>query len=448
MQKRQLIPRFPLFQGRIASVCLVALFAILFSVTAHAQTGEDGLPDKRDYNKDVRTTTWSIFAQGGLSRAGGVWYGNIDAKDSYIYSPALGGGVDFTIRPWVRIGAEYKWSRYRREQRFSSVAPVMPVKTYGNYMMNHHNVALSADFNVMEFWPRRQAQWFNIWVGTGLGYMMADGNEYGIWFNNTITQNGVTTPITGNVNINNSSSVTVSGNLTTKNDHSAFDRFFIPTSVEAEFDVSRKFTIGLKAEMDWVLSRKEIAPKAIAYGLVTLRYNFVAGKAKKMKPYFNSQISSLNARINDIQRMADTYKARAEKAEADNKRMSDENANLQRRLKECEDSKANLVVQKPSHIVLFENNSSVITPNELQSLKSFASKYLGKRLSLVAEASTPGTERHNQNLSEARLKSVIKVLEELGFSINDLRPRVAIGSQNGISGAEGRRVTVTVEVVE
>ena len=48
-----------------------------------------------------------------------LWYQNLDAKRSYKQSPAVGGGVDFTIRPWVRVGAEYLWSRYRREQRFS-----------------------------------------------------------------------------------------------------------------------------------------------------------------------------------------------------------------------------------------------------------------------------------------------------------------------------------------
>jgi hypothetical protein len=53
----------------------------------------------------------------------------------------------------------------------------------------------------MEFWPRRQAQWLNIWVGTGAGYMMAKGNEYGIYFNTTITENGTSKPATGDINI-------------------------------------------------------------------------------------------------------------------------------------------------------------------------------------------------------------------------------------------------------
>ena len=52
----------------------------------------------------------------------------------------------------------------------------MPVKTYGNYVMNTHSVKLGAQFNFMEFWPARKAQWFNIWIGTGVGGIFARGN--------------------------------------------------------------------------------------------------------------------------------------------------------------------------------------------------------------------------------------------------------------------------------
>jgi hypothetical protein len=163
MQKRRLIPLLLPGFGRIASVCLVALMFVMFSATAYAQTDENGLPHKSEYNKDVRTGTWSIYAQGGLSWASGVWYENVDAKKSYGMSPAVGGGVDYTIRPWVRVGAEYLWSRYRREQRMSSLnANQMPMKAYGNYLMNYHNVKLGVDFNFMQLWPKRQNQWFNL----------------------------------------------------------------------------------------------------------------------------------------------------------------------------------------------------------------------------------------------------------------------------------------------
>ena len=67
MQKRRLTLLSLPGRGKIASVCLVALFSVIFSVTTSAQTDGNGLPDKSEYNKDVRTGTWSIYAQGGLS---------------------------------------------------------------------------------------------------------------------------------------------------------------------------------------------------------------------------------------------------------------------------------------------------------------------------------------------------------------------------------------------
>lgn len=132
-------------------------------------------------------------SQGGLSWATDVWYQNIDAKRSYNLSTAVGGGIDFTIRPWVPVGAEYLWSRYRREQRFSTLnTEVLPIKSYGSYLMNLHNAKIGVGFNIMEIWSGRKAQWFNIWAGTGVGYTIAKGNEYGIYFSNTRTQGGST----------------------------------------------------------------------------------------------------------------------------------------------------------------------------------------------------------------------------------------------------------------
>ena len=171
MNTRRTKPLIPLFSGRWVKVGLSVLLTTLAFVGAQAQTAGKAVADPpRDTNKELRTNKWSIYAQGGLSWANGVWYQNFDAKSSYKQSPAVGGGIDFTIRPWVRIGADYIWSRYRREQRFSVIDNnVMPVKTYGNYMMNTHNIKLGVQFNLMEFWTARKAQWFNIWLGTGLG---------------------------------------------------------------------------------------------------------------------------------------------------------------------------------------------------------------------------------------------------------------------------------------
>ncbi len=211
MNKRQAKPLIPLLGGRWARVGLTALLTAFVAVGAQAQTaGEGGTQPPRDRNSDLRTRTWSIYAEGGLSWATDVWYQNLDAKRSYKQSPAVGGGVDFTIRPWVRVGAEYLWSRYRREQRFSTLdTKTIPVKTYGNYLMNFHNAKLGVGFNLMELWPRRRAQWLNVWAGTGVGYTFAKGNEYGMYFSNTKTVGGTTTPFVDGESVSNDNAITI-----------------------------------------------------------------------------------------------------------------------------------------------------------------------------------------------------------------------------------------------
>ena len=192
MNKRRTKPLIPPLSSRWARTYLTALLTAVVTVGAQAQTqGDYGLvaPVPQDRNSELRTGTWSIYAEGGLSWATDVWYQNLDAKKSYKVAPAVGGGVDYTIRPWVRVGAEYLWSRYRREQRFSQLdTKTMTVKAYGNYLMNFHNARLGVGFNLMELWPNRRTQWLNIWAGTGVGCTFAKGNEYGIYFSNTMTQ--------------------------------------------------------------------------------------------------------------------------------------------------------------------------------------------------------------------------------------------------------------------
>ena len=256
--------------GRWARVCLTALLTAVVTVGAQDRTAvEGGTPSRtacdivltppRDLNSELRHRTWSVYAQGGLSWATGVWYRNLDAKRSYRQSAAAGGGFDLTIRPWVRVGAEYIWSRYRREQRLSALdAETMPVKAYGNYMMNLHNAKLGVGLNLMEIWPERQAQWLNIWAGTGAGYTFGRGNEYGIHFSNTLTQGGQTTPLTGGASISNDDAVTITGNVRTTNRHERFNTFYIPASLHVAADDAATANLGSPWRMPTDVEIKEL----------------------------------------------------------------------------------------------------------------------------------------------------------------------------------------------
>ena len=448
MNKRRTKPLIPPLSGRWTRVGLTTLLTAVVAVGAQAQaTDGGGTQPPRDQNSELRTRTWSVYAQGGLSWASDVWYQNLDAKRSYKQSPAVGGGIDFIIRPWVRVGAEYLWSRYRREQRFSTLdTKTMPVKVYGNYLMNYHNAKLGVGFNLMELWPRRRAQWLNIWLGTGVGYTFAKGNEYGIYISNTQTQGGQTTPIGDGTTIGNDSEITITGNVRTTNRHEKFNTLYVPASLHIEADVSRRFTVGLKGEADWLLNRKDIAPKNLIFALATVRYNFVASRARVQRAYYEGEISSLGDRVNALQREAAETKAQADKAESARRQAEQQNADLQRRLSDCENAKptATSAVQ-PSHFVQFAHNSSYMSREEAEHLKAFARSVRGHRLTLVAEASTPGTDDYNVQLSERRLTRVVEALVKEGLAPEDLHPTTAIGEQNGKPSAEGRRVTITVE---
>ena len=444
MNTRRTKPLIPLFSGRWVKVGLSVLLTTLAFVGAQAQTASKAVADPpRDTNKELRTNTWSIYAQGGLSWANGVWYPNIDAKSSYKQSPAVGGGIDFTIRPWVRIGADYIWSRYRREQRFSVIDNnVMPVKTYGNYMMNTHNIKLGVQFNLMEFWPARKAQWLNIWLGTGLGGTLARGNEYGVWISNT--KNGTSSSIGNDANISNDGTVTITGNVSTHNRHENFNKLYIPATLHIESDVSRQFTVGVKGEMDWLLNRQEVAPKHLIYALATVRYNFVQSRASKLRDYYDGEIAALNDRANSLRQEADSEKARAEQEAQLRQKAEQENNDLQRQLDDCQNSKK-AVEATPEHYVQFAHNSSYMSREEKDRLRSFARSVKGEKLTIVAEASTPGTSDYNQLISERRMKRVVDLLLKEGFSLQDLQPQTAIGAKNGKKTFEGRRVTIKVK---
>lgn len=420
-----------------------------------AAGGEIVLTPPRDLNSELRHRTWSFYTQGGLSWATGVWYRNIDAKRSYRQSAAAGGGVDLTIRPWVRVGAEYIWSRYRREQRLSALdAKAMPVKAYGNYMMNLHNAKLGVGLNLMEIWPERRAQWLNIWAGTGAGYTFGRGNEYGIHFSNTLTQGGQTTPLTGGASISNDDAITITGNVRTTNRHERFNAFYIPASLHVEADLCRRLTVGLKGEMDWLLNRGDIAPKGYAFALVTLRYNLVPSRARVQRAYYEGEISALGARLDALRLEADRSRARADEAEEALRLAETQNADLQGLLTDCEECRARAEAEAEaeavasaaptSHFVQFDHNSSHVGGAEADRLRAFARSVRGERLALVAEASTPGGEDYNVRLSERRLRRVVEILVGEGLPAGDLRPATAIGARNGKPSAEGRRVTITV----
>ena len=432
----------------------MAVAVLATAATLQAQT----------YNDTVRTHTWSVYIQGGGTLYHGMRGMDEIAKRKHIM-PFGGVGVKYNIKPWVRLGLNLEYDMLRSTDKGMlstttnkdyEIKDPSTGKTYpttletkmdrfqNRYTMQYAMADLNVDFNFMEFWPARKAQWFNIWLGTGLGGTLARGNEYGMWINNTKTENGTSSSIGSDANISNDGTVTITGNVSTRNRHENFDKLYIPATLHIEADVSRRFTVGVKGEMDWLLNRKEVAPKHLIYALATVRYNFVPSRARKQRDYYDGEIAALNDRANSLRQEADSEKARADQEAQLRRNAQQQNADLQRQLDDCQNSKK-AVVATPEHYVQFAHNSSYMSREEMDRLRSFARSVKGKKLTVVAEASTPGTSDYNQLLSERRMKRVVDVLIKEGFAPQDIQPQTAIGSKEGKKAAEGRRVTIKVK---
>lgn len=70
------------------------------------------------------TSTWSLYAEGGATMVHGLGMSSVDAAPGMNIFPEIGAGVSFNIRPWIRLGLNYDFSKYAREQRFSEFQPL------------------------------------------------------------------------------------------------------------------------------------------------------------------------------------------------------------------------------------------------------------------------------------------------------------------------------------
>ena len=176
----------------------------------------------------------------------------------------------------------------------------------------------------------------------------------------------------------------------------------------------------------------------------TVRYNFVQSRARKLRNYYDGELAALNDRANNLRQEAESEKARADREAALRQKAEQQNSDLQRQLDDCQKSKK-AVAATQEHFVQFDHNSSYMSREEMDRLRTFARSVKGEKLSILAEASTPGIQEYNQTLSERRLKRVVKVLLKEGFAPEDLQPQTAIGAKNGKKTFEGRRVTIKVK---
>ncbi len=406
--------------------------------------------------KSLRTKTWSIYGQGGVSYATGVAMTNVNPSAAMSIAPAFGGGVNYNLRPWIRFGLNYEFSQYRREQRFGEFQPVPTALAvgqgitelvtneggiaYGKMWTMYHSADLTFEFNLAQILAnKRTCGRFNLYLGVGAGMLYANGNNYTLgmgyerWVDPTNQQAGV------QVKDNWASRAWVTG----ENVRHKYDAIYFPGVLWAEYDVSPRVTIGLKGQYKYMFSPDHaMAPEAICSGAFTLRYNFLGAKHRTYKRKYND----LTATHSALQKQYDTYVGNADKAKADADRamreLSDENEALKRQLAAAPPT-AKVAAEVPGLSVLFEVGSAVISKEQATRLKIWA-EYLRNNkftISLVGEASADGSTARNQKLSEQRLANVIEMLKSYGIGSDRIKPAEAIGDANKVYQ---RQVEITV----
>ncbi len=255
-----------------------------------------------------RTCTWSLYGEAGATTSHGIGISNVNAAPWTSVSPEIGAGVSFNIRPWIRLGLNYDFSKYARELRFNKLQPldtpagdgtidtdgthtgdlsgdftgeIIPdidgtpagdrlllEKTgglaYTKMWAHYHATDLTLEFNVMEIWKNRTDKRFNLYAGAGFGWLFAKGNTYNIAM--------------GNERWKEKYKETTDIWLKAENTRHNYNTGYVPMLVSAEFDVSPIVTLGLQGNYKRLL-KCDNAPKGIGTVSMVVRLNLLGGKS-------------------------------------------------------------------------------------------------------------------------------------------------------------------------
>ena len=427
-----------------------------------------------------RTCTWSLYGEAGATMSHGIGISNVNAAPWTSVSPEIGAGVSFNIRPWIRLGLNYDFSKYARELRFDKLQPlgdfagdgtididgnlsgdVLPdidgkpagdrlllEKTgglaYTKMWTQYHATDLTLEFNVMEIWKNRTDKRFNLYAGAGFGWLFAKGNTYNIAM--------------GNERWKEKYKETTDIWLKAENTRHNYNSGYVPMLVSAEFDVNPIVTLGLQGNYKRLL-KCDNAPKGIGTVSMVVRLNLLGGKSG-----YKSKASRLRESENALAAMRDVNEVLKDECEDSMSDLKDELAESQHEIeklksqleglkKENEELKTQ-VEEKPEMsrdtigniCVMFDFDSSKLRQQAKTELDDFAKRIKsteGYELFVIGEASARGDSRYNLKLSELRIDSVISHLSEKGIDCS-LAYRQPLGDIGKDSSESAQRVTIIV----
>ena len=425
---------------RYLSIIILALSSGLFAGMGAQERGSSA----------YRTATWSLYAEGGATMAHGLGMSSVDAAPGMNIFPEIGAGVSFNIRPWIRLGANYDFSKYAREQRFSEFQPLeIPAgegtlsEQYGGLvyskMWTHYHAAdATIEFNLMELWRNRKDKRFNLYAGAGFGWLFAKGNTYDISM--------------GHERWSESYKETINTWLNAVNTSHKYDVGYVPMLLSAEFDISPVVTVGLQGNYKRLLSCDN-APKGIGTASVVLRLNILGSKSgykstgRKLR---ESELALAAMTVASAAAKADCEASGKAKDEALASAMS-ENASLKERVDALEKENAGLKARRTSETlekltVQFSNDSFRLSAAAKADLDAFAERMKAlneTELVVVGEASATGASGHNQRLSELRIETVLDYLRKQGVDCSRAF-RQPLGDSGKDASDSARRATVLV----
>ena len=428
---------------------LLTLTAILFVSLIDIGAQERG-------SGTYRTCTWSLYGEAGATMSHGIGISNVNAAPWTSVSPEIGAGVSFNIRPWIRLGLNYDFSKYARELRFDKLQPfgdsardrLLLEKTgglaYTKMWTQYHATDLTLEFNVMEIWKNRTDKRFNLYAGAGFGWLFARGNTYNIAM--------------GNERWKEKYKETTDIWLKAENTRHNYNTGYVPMLVSAEFDVSPIVTLGLQGNYKRLL-KCDNAPKGIGTVSMVVRLNLLGGRSGyKSKSHILRESQNALAAMTDMnEAVKEDYEDSVHSLKDDLADSENEVARLKSELEDLKKENEALKSQaeeKPKMsrdtlgniCVMFDFDSSKLRKQAKTELDDFAKRIKsteGYELFVTGEASAGGDSRYNLKLSELRIDSVVSHLSKKGIDCSRAY-RQPLGDTGKDSSKSAQRVTILI----
>ena len=220
----------------------------------------------QDAYREARTGTVGIRLDGGASWSFGSSFGNVGANQINLIQPYGGAGVLVNIRPWLRLGADYSYTRMVREQLTPSLQPLTgdglisgsaAGSVYRDFKTRFHGASFTGEFNLMEIGHPKGLGRFALWFGTGVGCLFSQGNTWTLNVSDEMrSDNWKKTVHFGGVN-----------------EPHSYNSVFIPATLTMEYAFLPQVSLTIGGGYRYLPGKADLAPQSQAYAKAGLVFN-------------------------------------------------------------------------------------------------------------------------------------------------------------------------------